>query len=174
MHLVPWLAGGRYLGSDGAHGMLTQAVANLAREVPSPPCRVSLVQHDADALPFADAFVDFACAYSVFTHIDPEDTFRCLADLHRVVRPGGHMVFSWLPLTTPLGESLFRGEADLRHPIRWSRGRNITTTLESAEQIARLAGWRVVRWYMGDEKIPMAGSDDHGVLGQSACVLLRE
>jgi SAM-dependent methyltransferase len=42
------------------------------------------------ALPFPDGYLDCVVAFSVFTHIDSEDT-AWLMELRRIVKPGGHV-----------------------------------------------------------------------------------
>jgi SAM-dependent methyltransferase len=42
------------------------------------------------ALPFPDDYLDCVVAFSVFTHIDAEDT-AWLLELRRIVKPGGHL-----------------------------------------------------------------------------------
>ncbi|GHJ38299.1 SAM-dependent methyltransferase [Streptomyces sp. TS71-3] len=71
---------------DGSHG---------------PSGGVRLVQADATALPFADGSFDLACsAYGALPFV--AEPVRVLAEVHRVLRPGGRFVFS------------------VTHPIRWA------------------------------------------------------
>ena len=44
--------------------------------------------------PCADGSVDFAFAASVFTHMLPDDVRRYLAEIHRVLKPGGRGLFT--------------------------------------------------------------------------------
>jgi SAM-dependent methyltransferase len=48
-------------------------------------------------LPFADATFDVAYAVSVFTHLDEQPQFEWLAELRRVLKPGGRLVASTHP-----------------------------------------------------------------------------
>ncbi len=43
-------------------------------------------------LPFADNSIDLVLAYSTFTHLDAESQLRWLAELQRILRPGGYLV----------------------------------------------------------------------------------
>ncbi|QKW10658.1 class I SAM-dependent methyltransferase [Streptomyces sp. NA04227] len=62
---------------------------------------IALVQADAGALPFADASFDLACsAYGALPFV--ADPVRVLAEVRRVLRPGGRFVFS------------------VTHPVRWA------------------------------------------------------
>ena len=54
--------------------------------------RAELVAGDAQALPFADASFDKVLATEVLEHVD--DDRRALAELHRVLRPGGLLAIS--------------------------------------------------------------------------------
>lgn len=85
--------GGEVVSSDLSGGMLSTG-ARIGGDLP-------LVQCDARALPFTDRSVDRVfTAYGVFPFVaDPE---RVLAEVHRVLRPGGRFAMS----TT--------------HPIRWA------------------------------------------------------
>lgn len=46
-------------------------------------------------LSFADASLDLIYACSVFTHIDAEHQFRWLAELQRVIKPGGYLLLTF-------------------------------------------------------------------------------
>jgi len=48
-------------------------------------------QADCAALPFEDASFDVACSFKVLAHVPDFDT--AVAEMARVVRPGGHLVF---------------------------------------------------------------------------------
>jgi SAM-dependent methyltransferase len=48
------------------------------------------------SLPVPDASADMATAFSVFTHLFPEETYLYLEDMRRILRPGGRVVFSFL------------------------------------------------------------------------------
>jgi SAM-dependent methyltransferase len=96
-----WLTvlGARVVASDLSAGMLAQARALQDR--PGSPRPAGLVQADARRLPFADAAFDLAfSAYGALPFVaDPE---RVIAEVARVLRPGGRWVFS------------------ATHPIRWA------------------------------------------------------
>ncbi len=47
-------------------------------------------------IPAPDACADFVCFFSVLTHLSHEDSFRYLAEAHRVLRPEGRIVLSFL------------------------------------------------------------------------------
>jgi SAM-dependent methyltransferase len=96
-----WLAsqGARVVGIDLSEGMLAQARALGDR--PGAPRPAGLVQADARVLPFEDEVFDAAVsAFGAVPFVgDPE---RVMAEVARVLRPGGHWVFA------------------AGHPIRWA------------------------------------------------------
>jgi SAM-dependent methyltransferase len=162
---VPYLARGRYVGIDISRRMLAEA----RRITPSGPCRVEWRHQVTPDFQMPEACVDFMCAFSVFTHMEAEDSFRYLESAARVVRPGGKFLFSCLPLSTQNGRRFFIASARLDLRQRWAQVRDIATTESMMEQVAELAGWKVERWYAA-ETPAVPGFPP---LGQSTCVLVR-
>lgn len=56
--------------------------------------------------------LDMVFHWSVFTHLLPEECFVYLKDMHRSLKPGGHLVFSFLELEDPRHAQLFAERAD--------------------------------------------------------------
>ncbi|MBY0299325.1 MAG: class I SAM-dependent methyltransferase [Methylobacterium sp.] len=54
------------------------------------------VRNHALSIPAPDASADMVSAFSVFTHLLHAETYIYLEDMHRVLRPGGRVVFSFL------------------------------------------------------------------------------
>ena len=131
--------------------MVELARDRVATQYPNPSCRVSWLQLSEPPFPFEDDSVDVACAFSVFTHIEHEDTYRYLKDALRIVRPGGRFIFSCLPMTLAYARPFFLAAAAQNFRDRWSSTRNITTSVDFMEAVATLAGWTPVRWYAGDQ-----------------------
>jgi ubiquinone/menaquinone biosynthesis C-methylase UbiE len=52
-------------------------------------------------LPLADNSMDMVTAFSLFTHLLHEETYAYLAEMRRVLKPGGKIIFSFLNFTTP-------------------------------------------------------------------------
>lgn len=52
-------------------------------------------------IPLADNSVDIVTSFSVFTHLLHEETYAYLAEIRRVLKPGGKVVFSYLDFSIP-------------------------------------------------------------------------
>ena len=81
----------RMLGLDRSAGMLAEADRKLSEvrdEVPH-----ALVRGDAMAMPFADGSFELAVCFGAFGHILEEDEPRFVAEVARVLAPGGRFVF---------------------------------------------------------------------------------
>ncbi len=80
--------GGKVVGLDFCRSMLTVAVGNIAKTPYGPV--IELVEGNAMALPFAED--SFDCATIGFALRNVPDIKAVLAELRRVVRPGGRVV----------------------------------------------------------------------------------
>lgn len=52
-------------------------------------------------IPLDDSSVDIITCFSVFTHLLHEETYVYLAEMRRVLKPGGKIVFSFLDFSIP-------------------------------------------------------------------------
>lgn len=163
--IVPILVEGRFIGIDISRTMLREA----ARRTPASACKVEWKHQREPRFDLPDASVDFMTAFSVFTHMEPEDTLRYLRDAVRVVRPGGKFLLSCLPLSLPMAREILQNSARMTLVQRWSQVRDFVTTEETIETIGSLAGWKTLRWYRGDQP----AAPGLPPLGQSVCVLQR-
>jgi hypothetical protein len=90
----------------------------------------------------------------------------------KVVKPGGRFIFSCTPLTQPIAKEIFLNSARLDLKTRWKYVRNVTTSLDYMTEVARLAGWSVLRWYAPDVlNIGPANNGQMYSLDQASCVL---
>jgi hypothetical protein len=103
--------------------------------------------------------------------MEHEDTYRYLCEARRIVRPGGRLVYSCLPMTLKAAHEIFAHQAALDFATRWRTVRNVTTSVEMMDQIAQMAGWKVVRWYPGNELFSRVPGEETRPFGQSVCVL---
>jgi SAM-dependent methyltransferase len=90
-----------------------------------------VVQCSITELPFSDAQFDLAVCFDVVEHV--EDHLRALAELHRVVRPGGTLV-----VTVPAYQWLWSEHDVINHHER----RYTAATLRG---VAEQAGWHALR-----------------------------
>jgi len=77
--------------TDISPGMVTKLSANAARL----GLKVRTARADAEALPFPDQSFDLVLGHAVLHHIP--DLERAFAEFHRVLRPGGRLVFAGEP-----------------------------------------------------------------------------
>jgi ubiquinone/menaquinone biosynthesis C-methylase UbiE len=172
VHAIPTLTGGSYIGIDISQTMLKRAQSRIAQAIPNPPCSVTWLKQTTSQFTLPERSVDMICAFSVFTHMEHEDTYRYLKDALRIVKPKGRFIFSCTPLTLPIGKEVFVNSASLDLKTRWKYVRNVTTSVDYMGEIARLAGWTPLRWYAGDEaNIGPASEGEMYALGQASCVL---
>ncbi|WP_447938798.1 class I SAM-dependent methyltransferase [Pseudoxanthomonas mexicana] len=131
-------------------------------------------------IPEPDASADFITFFSVFTHLEFEDTFRYLVDAARVLKPGGSIVFSFLEFRMPSHWNIFEASLKDERPDKvlnqfmdrdaihaWARhaGLHVEALLDGESLYIPLD--RTVRWDDGREM------SEWGSLGQSVCVLKR-
>jgi SAM-dependent methyltransferase len=172
VHVIPRLVGGHYVGIDVSRPILEAARARVKARVPAPPCRVTWLHQTTPRFALAGGAVDVLCAFSVFTHMEHEDAYRYLADSRRIVRPGGRVIFSCLPLDLQVAREIFLASAAVDLGQRWSVVRNVTTSRDLMEAVSRLAGWTPVRWYAGDgPSVVSVDTGEASPFGQSICVL---
>ena len=137
----------------------------------STACTVRLIHQTDETFDLDDHSMDVACAYSVYTHMEHEDMYRYLLQFKRIIRPGGRFVISCLPMTLAAAQHVFRMEAALDPSTRWTRVRNVTTSVDLVNEIAAMSGWTVVRWLPGDQGQAPSTSGELRSLGQSIVVL---
>lgn len=94
----------RYLGIDVVADML-----EFARGVCPEDYQFELV--DGLYVPADKASFDIACAFSLFTHLLHEETFLYLGEIHRVLKPGGVLVFSFLEFSMKHHWNVFESTA---------------------------------------------------------------
>jgi ubiquinone/menaquinone biosynthesis C-methylase UbiE len=171
---IAWLRkGGRYIGIDISKTMLSYARLSINQRIPSPLCSVEFLHQTSPIFSVPDKSVDMVCAFSVFTHMEHEDTYRYLRGARRIIKDGGRFIYSCLPMDLASSRITFEWQASMDSTDRWADVRNVTTSRGLMNAIARMAGWEPVRWYPGDEaNIRLPDSSDMGALGQSVCVLV--
>ena len=172
LHAIPALKSGSYIGIDISQTMLKRARAKVDKAVPNPPCTVKWLHQTTSDFELPRNSTDMICAFSAFTHMEHEDSYRYLKEALRIIKPGGRFIFSCLPLNLAAAKEVFQSSARMDLKTRWKDVRNVTTSVDYMTEIARLAGWEVVRWYAGDQ--PNIGPVNNGKmypLGQASCIL---
>jgi ubiquinone/menaquinone biosynthesis C-methylase UbiE len=114
------LCRGRVVGLDFSRGML-EVCRQRTAEAPG-EARLGFVRGEALALPFGPEF-DLVVSFGAFGHILQQDEPRFVADIARVLRPGGRFVFVTSPMP-PLWSPgywlsrLFNGAMRVRNSLR--------------------------------------------------------
>ncbi len=163
----------RYLGLDVVPELLDYARRKAAR----PDFRFEKV--DAIRLPLDASAADFCVFFSVFTHILPEESYVYLEEAHRILKPGGKAVFSFLEHASAASRPVFEGN------LAWVRERftagHLNTFLHRADLRlwAERIGFEVAALHLGESRFievdaecaTPAVAEDLYALGQSVCVL---
>lgn len=126
---------GIYLGTDVVPQLLNYAKSNFV----VPGWRFELVQDFS--IPSEDKSVDMVCFFSVFTHLLHEQSFTYLKDVHRSLKDGGRVVFSFLDFCDPTHIPCFESsvtEMDKGHPL------NVFMNEELIRAWAQLLGFKVI------------------------------
>jgi ubiquinone/menaquinone biosynthesis C-methylase UbiE len=139
-----------YLGTDVVPDLLA-----FARGRASKSYHFELV---ADCtIPAPDATADFVTLFSVFTHLRRRDIARYMTEAHRVLRPGGKLIFSYLEL--PRHAKIFAYTV----AVTVLRRRKVENHFTSERIIKR---WATESGFVVDAIMP-------GRIGQSVAVLLK-
>lgn len=166
----------RYLGTDVVPDLLA-----YARSIcPNPAWRFALVNDIS--IPEVDGTADMVCFFSVFTHLLHEDSYRYLLEAHRVLRPGGKVIFSFLEFRVHCTWTVFSAMVDARSQ-GVGKPHNQFMSRDAIERWASHAGFRIEAFFDGD--VPHIAvsepltSDEGRVIegkasfGQSVCVLSK-
>lgn len=149
-----------YLGTDVVQALLDYAATK------SPP-HFRFERHVGLDIPAETASADMVCAFSVFTHLLHEETYLYLSDIHRVLRPGGRAVFSFLEFRNDehwpiFGATVGQRRRDARMPL------NVFIEREPIAVWARHLGFEVAEIVDGRDA-PWGGKP----LGQSLAILRK-
>ncbi len=133
----------------------------------SPP-HFRFVLNHALRIPAADAAADMVCAFSVFTHLHHTESYLYLEDIHRVLRPNGRLVFSFLEFAQPLHWKIF--EETLAGERRRAKFHLVQFIERNVIDLwCDKIGYEKVA-YVSSDAAPWGGTDP---LGQSAVILRR-
>ncbi len=126
-----------YLGIDVVPELIDHARAAAGR----PDWRFERVAKTE--IPAADASADFCAAFSVFTHLPENVCLDYLAEMRRVLRPGGRAVFSFLDPAVDRHRRLVRGGALRAILTRTIFARNVGYAPARIEEWAGATGFKV-------------------------------
>lgn len=118
---------------------VTEAFVSAARDLTA-RCgladRVKFEIGNALAMPFADAEFDAAACQYVAMNI--ADKAGLLREIHRVVKPGGQLVWS----------SVVAGAGEPRYPLPWARDPSVSFLVapDALRALFEAAGWRILEW----------------------------
>ena len=129
-------------------GLILERVAQFAARADGVDVSPGMVEHarrrglnvrvaDATALPYADAAFDVAYSFKVLAHVSRLD--EALAEMLRVVRPGGHIVFDMYNKRS-LRYAMKRLFGPMRTSQRFAEDAILTRFLTPREMTARLPG----------------------------------
>jgi SAM-dependent methyltransferase len=173
VQLAPF-EGIRYIGFD-----VVERLVEYASDLSKRPDWKFLTT-DGTRIPCEDGAADFVCFFSVFTHLLHEDTFRYFRETKRVLKRGGHMVFSFLEFRLPLHWNVFAATVESA-----GTGQHLNQFIDRDGIAAWAAhsGLEIVGIYDGDKPhipIPEEIRWDHGArmgtlgnIGQSVAVLRK-
>ena len=131
-------------------------------------------------IPEEDNSADFVVAFSLFTHLLHEECYEYLKEFHRVTKPNGKIIFSFLDYRVPSHRSIFMSN------VRDFRARKQLLTymgLHAIEFFSNSLGMKITDIADGDDDMvqftePQTLRDGtvlqgSKTLGQSVCVLQK-
>ncbi|HUR89323.1 MAG TPA: class I SAM-dependent methyltransferase [Ramlibacter sp.] len=115
-----------------------------------------------------DGSQDIIFSWSLFTHLHLEEIYLYAEDCKRALKPGGVLVFSFLELSKPSNEAVFRSRVE---SMRTGAGAPHLDTFMDRQTISHMfvtmLGYTLVEFIGADEPLP------GGAFGQSIAVLRK-
>lgn len=103
---------GAYTGAD----VVPELLEEIAHRCPGYDTVIELDR----AIAAPTSSLDMICAWSVFTHLHPPETYLFLRDAFRALKPGGKFLFSFLEMEEPEHERIWNaalGHMQDGHPV---------------------------------------------------------
>jgi ubiquinone/menaquinone biosynthesis C-methylase UbiE len=150
----------RYLGTDVVQTLLDYAKSKT-------PAHYAYKRETGLRFPAEDDAFDMAYAFSVFTHLLQTECYIYLQDMHRVLKPGGLTVISFLELRAALHWRIFETSA-MR--VKDGTSAHLDTFIERGQfnVWADHAGFDVVRYIDGANAV-----SNNRALGQSVAIFRK-
>ena len=115
VHVIPWLQnGGRYIGIDISETMLAHAKELVGKKSTMACSWVEFPHQTTPVFPLPDKSIDLICAFSVFTHMEHENTFLYLRDGRRIIKDHGKFIYSCWPMDLAHSREFFCGTGSQR------------------------------------------------------------
>lgn len=168
-HAIEFLNPNMYFGTDISEQMLRDFKVLVQSEKP-----FFLEHQKTEVFPDLPKKIDFFAAFSVFTHMEAEDSYRYLRNLKSITHSKSILVISVIDYNSTLGEQIFLEQSSVSHDSRWTGVRSFCTSRESFEVVAQLAGWKIHDWVHGDfkDRLPKtARPNEFWEFGQSVVML---
>lgn len=148
---------GNYTGAD----IVAPLVAHLKSRCPDYRALV----HRELTIAAPDASQDIVFLWSVFTHLYPEECYLYLRDIHRALRPGGKVIFSFLEFEDPSHHRVFHTRTANFAAKGWS------SVLDSFLHRDWICLWARELRFAEPAFTDGADARDHGAFWQSLAVL---
>jgi ubiquinone/menaquinone biosynthesis C-methylase UbiE len=163
---LAWALGQKKISIDYCGVDIIKAFLRYARK--KSPVNYRFILSRSLSIPLPDASFDMASAFSVFTHLLHHESYNYLEELHRVVRPGGVVVLSFLEFSEPTHWVMFH---DTINAYRKGRLPHLNQYIERSqiELWSGRLGYRDVRFVASTDS-PWGNA---GALGQSLAILQR-
>jgi SAM-dependent methyltransferase len=165
---------GPYLGID----IVPELVDYARRQTGRPDWRFETAT--GLEIPESAGRADMVCFFSVFTHLLHEQSFAYLKEAHRVLKPGGRIVFSFLEFAMPNHWAVFES---MVADIGGGHHLNVFMSRDGIEAWASHLELGIVAIHDGNKPhVPLPHPvtlddgtvmSDYGNLGQSVCVLRK-
>jgi ubiquinone/menaquinone biosynthesis C-methylase UbiE len=155
---------GNYLGTDVVPKLL-----DFARERCPEAFRFELVE--GLTIPADDCSADIVIVFSVFTHLRHEESYLYLREIHRVLRPLGRVIISFVEFATPSHWSIFIATANA---VEAGSYEHLNTFVErnAIHLWAENLGFATER-FIGGNELAIPTNNGLASFGQSVAVLRK-
>lgn len=147
-----------YVGIDIVDDLLNYAKSKSPREY-------VFLKHQELSVPAYDNSVDMICAFSLFTHLLQAETYIYMEDMHRVLKVGGRLVFSYLEFDVPSQWVVFQATVE-QQKAHTAPVLNMFLEKNVIACWATHIGFKVIEFINGD-----VGHFEGKALGQSVVIL---
>lgn len=179
-HVIPFLETGDYTGIEISETILSQAKSITETEGSSWPEgwqeRTTWLHEVNEAFPsLSNESFDYVSAFSVFTHMDAEDTYRYIHRIGSLLKPGGRLIASFLLLEeSEEAREIFIKSAASDYQDRRQKVLCVCSSRSMVNTIAKMCDLEVETWFEHDSEAFEFNKDgDFGALGQSVVVLRK-